>query len=51
MKKNNVYEQLYGEKEKKMAIIIDNLESIITLSEKMCIKKLIEIVEQQKEKS
>jgi DNA polymerase III delta prime subunit len=47
LKKNNVYEQLYGEKHKKTAVIIDNLESITTLSEKMCIKKIIEINEEK----
>jgi hypothetical protein len=47
LKKQNVYDQLYGTRQDKTAIIIDNLESITTLSEKNCIKKIIEINEEQ----
>jgi hypothetical protein len=47
MRKTDVYTQLYGNVNNKTAIIVDNLESITTTSEKACIKQLIKINETQ----
>jgi hypothetical protein len=47
MKKNDVYNQLHQQNDIKIAVVIDNLESITTLSEKVCIRKLIEINDTQ----
>lgn len=43
MRKNDVYSQLYQNTTNNIAVVIDNLESITALAEKVCIRKLMEI--------